>query len=84
VYALRLTRFIAYYRVSKDEQGKSGLGLDVQRQAVRGFVAGRGEIIVAYTEIESTRNHRPQLQAALDMCRKHKVTLLIARLNASK
>ena len=81
VYALRMTRFIAYYRVSTDKQGKSGLGLDAQRQAVAGFVAGRGEIIAEHTEIESTRNHRPQLQAALDMCRKRKATLLIARLD---
>jgi hypothetical protein len=64
-----MTRYVAYYRVSTDKQGKSGLGLDAQRQAVAGFVAGRGEIVVAHTEIESTRNKRPQMQAALDACR---------------
>ena len=76
-----MTRYIAYYRVSTDKQGKSGLGLDAQRQAVAGFVSGRGEIIAEHTEIESTRNHRPQLQAALEICRKRKATLLIARLD---
>jgi DNA invertase Pin-like site-specific DNA recombinase len=76
-----MTRFVAYYRVSTDKQGKSGLGLDAQRQAVVGFVAGRGEIVAEHTEIESTRNKRPELHAALDSCRKHRATLLIARLD---
>jgi DNA invertase Pin-like site-specific DNA recombinase len=76
-----MTRFIAYYRVSTDKQGKSGLGLDARRQAVAGFVAGRGEIVAEHTEIESTRNKRPELHAALEACRKHKATLLIARLD---
>jgi len=37
-----MTDYVAYYRVSTDKQGKNGLGLDAQHQAVAGFVAGRG------------------------------------------
>jgi DNA invertase Pin-like site-specific DNA recombinase len=76
-----MTRFITYFRVSTIQQGKSGLGLDAQRQAVAGYVAGRGEIVAEFTEVESSRNKRPQLNAALEACRKHKATLLIARLD---
>ena len=73
--------FVAYYRVSTDKQGRSGLGLDAQRLAVADFVNGHGELIAEYTEIESTRNQRPELLAALERCRRPKATLLIARLD---
>ena len=76
-----MTRFVAYYRVSTDKQGKSGLGLDAQRQAVAGFVGGRGQIVAEHTEVESTRNHRPERHAALAACRRQKATLVIARLD---
>ena len=74
--------FIAYYRVSTDRQGASGLGLDAQRQAVAGFV-GTGQLVAEFTEIESGRRHtnRPQLLAALQECRKRRAVLLIARLD---
>jgi len=48
---------------------------------VAGFVAGRGEIVAEHTEVESTRNQRPELHAALETCRRHKATLIIARLD---
>jgi DNA invertase Pin-like site-specific DNA recombinase len=74
--------FVAYYRVSTDKQGKSGLGLDAQAQAVTQFVSGRGELIAEFTEIESGRkNDRPQLLAALAQCRRQRATLVIARLD---
>src|SRR4051794_21045764 len=59
--------FVAYYRVSTDRQGQSGLGLDAQRSAVAGFV-GACELITEFTEVESgKRADRPQLVAALDL-----------------
>lgn len=71
---------IAYYRVSTMAQGVSGLGLEAQRKAVRDF--NGGELIEEYTEVESgKRNDRPQLEAALAACRKHKATLLVAKLD---
>ena len=45
-------KFVAYYRVSTDRQGQSGLGLDAQRSAVAGFVGIR-ELVAEFTEVES-------------------------------
>ncbi len=74
--------FVAYYRVSTARQGQSGLGLDAQRSAVAGFLAGRGELLAEFTEVESGRkNDRPQLSAALDLCRRKRAVLVIAKLD---
>ncbi len=73
---------VAYYRVSTDRQGQSGLGLDAQRSAVAAFVAGRGGFIAEFTEVESgRRNDRPELHRALDLCRERRATLVIAKLD---
>ena len=48
-----IASFVAYYRVSTDRQGASGLGLEAQRRAVADFAAGRGGIRAEFTEVES-------------------------------
>lgn len=75
--------FIAYYRVSTDRQGASGLGLEAQRAAVAGYVVRiGGELKDEATEIESgRRSDRPELARALDLCRRKRAVLLIARLD---
>jgi DNA invertase Pin-like site-specific DNA recombinase len=75
--------FVAYYRVSTDRQGASGLGLEAQRQAVARHMASGDQLLAAFTEIESGRRdaNRPQLHAALAQCRRRGATLLIARLD---
>ena len=73
-------RFVAYYRVSTDRQGKSGLGLEAQQKAVMDFV--NGELIEQFTEVESgKRSDRPELLKALKACKRHKATLVIAKLD---
>src|SRR5262249_5437119 len=76
-------RFIAYYRVSTDKQGKSGLGLDAQRRAVIDYLdGGKWTLLDEFTEIESgKRNDRPELENALAACKKHKAKLVIAKLD---
>jgi DNA invertase Pin-like site-specific DNA recombinase len=77
------TGFVAYYRVSTQKQGRSGLGLEAQQEAVRRYLASVGGIRVAeHTEIETgKRNDRPELQKALMACRKRKARLIIAKLD---
>ena len=74
--------FVAYVRVSSDQQGKSGLGLEAQHEAVTRFVGSSGSIVVTFVEVESGKNsERPQLTAALARCRQLGATLLIAKLD---
>ena len=74
--------FVAYYRVSTDRQGTSGLGLEAQRRAVADFAAGRGGILAEFTEVESGRkNDRPELRAALAACQRSRAVLVIAKLD---
>jgi DNA invertase Pin-like site-specific DNA recombinase len=76
-------RFVAYYRVSTDRQGRSGFGLEAQQKAVRDYLdGGAWEIVAEFVEVESgKRADRPELARALDACRKHKARLVIAKLD---
>jgi DNA invertase Pin-like site-specific DNA recombinase len=76
-------KYIAYYRVSTSQQGKSGLGLAAQKAAVRQRLdGGSWQLVGEYTEIESgKRVRRPQLEAALAAAKKHKAKLIVAKLD---
>ena len=76
-------KYVAYYRVSTDKQGQSGLGLEAQREAVHRYLnGGDWEIVAEFTEVESGRkSRRPELEAALAACKKHKATLVVAKLD---
>jgi len=72
-------RFVAYYRVSTDKQGKSGLGLEAQREAVTNYLnGGPWTLVEEFTEIESgKRNDRPELEKALAACKRQKAKLIM-------
>jgi DNA invertase Pin-like site-specific DNA recombinase len=75
------TRFVAYYRVSTNGQGRSGLGLEAQEACIRQFTAG-AVIVGQFTEVESgKRDDRPQLRAAIESAKTHKAVLIIAKLD---
>ncbi len=73
---------VAYYRVSTDRQGASGLGLEAQQSAVERQM-NVASLLAEFKEIESGKNHtnRPQLTAAVKLCQKQKATLIIAKLD---
>lgn len=77
------SQFVAYYRVSTNRQGRSGLGLEAQREAVHNFLGQRPHTLIAeMVEVESGRNaDRPQLAEAFALCRLHRATLIIAKLD---
>lgn len=76
-----MSKFVAYYRVSTDRQGVSGLGLDAQRHAVASHI-GQAELVAEFTEVESGRkNDREQLAAAMATAKKAKAVLVIAKLD---
>jgi DNA invertase Pin-like site-specific DNA recombinase len=76
-------KFVAYYRVSTAKQGRSGLGLEAQKEAVTAHLnGGRWKLVGEFTEVESgKRKDRPALSEALALCRTHKATLIIAKLD---
>jgi DNA invertase Pin-like site-specific DNA recombinase len=73
-------KFVAYFRVSTDRQGKSGLGLESQREAVMNYLNGGSWQLVGEPRLESGKHSdRPQLAAALAACKRHKAKLVIAQ-----
>ena len=78
-----MCRVIAYYRVSTDDQGRSGLGIAAQKAAVATLCTARGwEIIAEFEEVESgKRNDRPKLAEAIHRAKVTNGTLVIAKLD---
>lgn len=78
---------IAYLRVSTAAQGKSGLGIDAQREAIARFAEAEGiEIIAEHVEVETGKgadalDRRPVLSSALAQARKAKCPVVVAKLD---
>lgn len=76
-------RFVSYLRVSTKRQGRSGLGIEAQREAITQFLnGGNWELVAEMVEVESgKKNNRPKLAEAIATCRAFGAKLLIAKLD---
>lgn len=74
---------VAYYRVSTQKQGKSGLGLEGQEACIREYcAANNAEVIKAFKEIESGKvKERPELLKAIAFAKRARATLVVAKLD---
>lgn len=77
-----MTKFIAYFRVSTERQGKSGLGLAAQHRKIADFVASAGTLIAEFCDIQSGKDDsRVELQRAIQLAKRENAKIVIARLD---
>jgi DNA invertase Pin-like site-specific DNA recombinase len=78
---------VAYIRVSTAQQGRSGLGIEAQRDAIQRFAAAEGiELVAEFVEVETGKgadalDRRPQLAAALFAARRVDCPVVVAKLD---
>ena len=77
-----MTDYVAYYRVSTEKQGRSGLGLAAQKAKVSSFLSANDRVIGEYIDVQSGRkDNRVELNKALAVAKAKKANLVIARLD---
>ena len=77
-----MSSFVAYYRVSTERQGKSGLGLAAQKRKIEQFLTPADRLIGEFCDIQSGRSDdRTELLKALAVARREDARLIIARLD---
>lgn len=77
-----MARYVAYFRVSTEKQGKSGLGLAAQHSLIERFLSEGDEVIDEFVEVQSGKNdERVELWKAINHAKRNDAKLLIAKLD---
>lgn len=81
-----MRRYVTYKRVSSQEQGRSGLGLEAQERDIQLFLENYAdtpyEVLGEFVEIHSGNdNDRPELTTAIDLAKKKNAVLVVAKLD---
>jgi len=75
------TTYVSYLRQSTKKQSLSNLGIEAQREIIQKHL-GQIQPIAEFVETESgKKTDRPKLAEALELCRKTKSTLIVAKLD---
>ena len=76
------TNYVAYYRVSTEEQGKTGLGLRAQKRDVTKYISENGNMVGEFEDIESgTSETRGGMLDAIEACKRFKAVLVVKELS---
>lgn len=77
-----MARYVAYFRVSTEKQGKSGLGLAAQHSLIERFLSDSDEVIAEFVEVQSGKyDERIELWKAINHAKRNDAKLLIAKLD---
>lgn len=78
-----MRKYVAYYRVSTQKQGSSGLGLQAQKNAVSNHISDEGDLLDEFTEIETgtRKKKRVEIYKAIELAKKNKAVLIVAKLD---
>ncbi len=77
-----MPRYVAYFRVSTEKQGRSGLGLAAQRSVIERFLTDQDELIAEFIEVQSGKDdNRSELWKAIAHAKRNDAKILIAKLD---
>ena len=82
ILGYQMVDYVAYYRVSTEKQGRSGLGLSAQKARINAFLSPNDCVLAEFVDVQSGRkDNRLELNKALAVAKANKATLVIARLD---
>lgn len=78
-----MKKYVAYYRVSTQKQGNSGLGLQAQKNAVANYISDNGNLVGEFTEVETgtRKKKRVEIYKAIELAKANKAILIVAKLD---